>query len=58
MLLADAEIVGVTTGFTVITTLFDVALIGEAHAALEVIIAETTSPFDKADELNVELLFD
>jgi hypothetical protein len=56
VLLAATETVGVTTGCTVITTLFDVALVGAAHAASEVTIAETTSPFINEDILN-EVLF-
>ena len=56
--LALAVIVGVTTGLTVITTLFDVALIGEAQAAFEVNIAETTSPFASVAELKFALFVD
>jgi hypothetical protein len=55
VLLAATETVGVTTGCTVITTLLDVALVGAAHAASEVTIAETTSPFANVDVLNAAL---
>ena len=54
---ADAVIVGVTTGLTFITMLFDVAVIGEAQAVVEVNMAETTSPFAKVEEAKVDALF-
>jgi hypothetical protein len=55
VLLAAILTVGVTTGVTVITTLFEVVLVGEAHAAFDVTIAETTSPVLSEEELNAAL---
>ena len=38
---------GVTLGFTVIVTEFEVAVVGETQAAFDVITHETTAPFVK-----------
>jgi hypothetical protein len=42
--LAEIDTEGVTAAFTVIVTAFDVAVVGEAQAAVDVITQVTTSP--------------
>ncbi len=49
-------IVGVTLGETTIDTLLDVAVAGEAQAALLVITTDTTSLLDNVVEVNKALL--
>ena len=44
---------GVTTGFTVIVIVFEVAVVGETQLAFEVIITLTTSPIFSEDEVKV-----
>jgi hypothetical protein len=39
---------GVTEGFTVIVTVFDVPVVGVAQAAFEVITQDTVFPFARA----------
>ena len=41
---------GVKTGLTVMLNEFDVAVVGLAHVAFEVIAQVTTSPFANADD--------
>ena len=55
IVVAEALIVtdGVTVAFTVIVTLLDVAVVGEAQAAVDVITQVTTSPFAKVELLYV-----
>ena len=50
MVVAEAETAteGVTTGLTVMVMPVDVAVVGEAHEAVEVMIHVTTSPFERA----------
>jgi len=50
MVVAEAETAteGVTTGLTVMVMPVDVAVVGEAHEAVEVMIHVTTSPFVRA----------
>lgn len=48
---------GVTEGFTVIVILFDVAVVGETQAALDVMIQLITSPFAGA-AITYVLLFE
>lgn len=45
--LAEIETVGETIGKTTMVILFEVAVVGNAHEALEVIITVTTAPFVK-----------
>ena len=52
--LATIETAGITTGFTVIEILFDVADAGEAQVLLDVMITVTASPLFKVEEENVD----
>ena len=49
--LAEMETAGVTTGFTIIVTEFEVAVVGEAQVAVDVITQVITSPLIKAELL-------
>ena len=45
---------GTTTAVTTMVIAFDVAVVGKAHDALEVIITVITSPLFKVVDVNVE----
>ena len=49
--LAEMETAGVTTGFTIIVTEFEVAVVGEAQVAVDVITQVITSPLTRAELL-------
>ena len=55
LLLAEIEIVGVTEVVTAIVIAFDVAVVGNAHVALEVNTHVTICPFVSVDVRNVAL---
>ena len=51
--LAEILALGGTVGLTVIEMLFEVAVVGDAQLAVEVIMQLTTSPFAREDVLKV-----
>ena len=48
--LAAIDTDGLTIGFTCMAVAVAVAIAGDGHTALEVIITDTISPFDKEDD--------
>ncbi len=54
-LVTAIETDGVSIGFTTMLILFEVAVVGLAHVAVEVMIQVTACPFVRDDEVNVEL---
>ena len=53
LLLADIDTEGVTTAFTIVTSLFEVVVFGTAQDELEVTTHQTVSLLAKPDVLNV-----
>ncbi len=54
-LVTAIETDGVSIGFTTIVILFELAVVGLAHVAVDVMIHATACPFVRDDDVNVAL---